>query len=106
MFSGDTRPCEAVVKAAQGATLLVHEATFEDGLEGEAVTKKHSTVSDAVTTGIKVWRVGGCMRVHCMSVCCNECVLYECVHCLWNEQRLWITSRTMSAHRLGVTAPS
>ncbi len=54
VFSGDTRPCAAVEEAAQGATLLVHEATFEDGLEDEAVTKRHSTVSDAVATGTKV----------------------------------------------------
>ena len=29
-YSGDTKPCEALVKAGQDATLLVHEATLED----------------------------------------------------------------------------
>ena len=29
-YSGDTKPCEALVKAGQGATLLVHEATLDD----------------------------------------------------------------------------
>ena len=29
----------------------MHEATFEDGLEGEALAKNHSTTSDAVSTG-------------------------------------------------------
>src|SRR5207247_5127123 len=28
VFTGDTRPCAAVVDAAQGADLLIHEATF------------------------------------------------------------------------------
>lgn len=54
VFSGDTRPCDAVVDAAKGATLLVHEATFEDALKEDAETKRHSTVSEAVATGEKV----------------------------------------------------
>jgi ribonuclease Z len=33
-FSGDTRPCEAMVRLAQGADLLIHECTFpEEALE-------------------------------------------------------------------------
>lgn len=28
-FSGDTRPCQNLVQAGAGCTLLVHEATFE-----------------------------------------------------------------------------
>ena len=47
-FSGDTVRCPALVEAAKGAHLLVHEATFEDGLEGEAAAKRHSTTGDAV----------------------------------------------------------
>ena len=50
-FSGDTRRCPALELAARGSHLLVHEATFEDGLEGEALAKNHSTTSDAVSTG-------------------------------------------------------
>lgn len=30
--SGDTRPCRRLVQAGRGATLLLHEATFEDAL--------------------------------------------------------------------------
>lgn len=48
VFSGDTRPCDAVVSAARGATLLVHEATFEDELAADAVAKRHSTLSEAL----------------------------------------------------------
>lgn len=62
-FSGDTRPCDAFVRlgekprfasgriflrflrlmmlAGRDATLLIHEATLEDGLEQEAVEKRH-----------------------------------------------------------------
>ena len=32
VFSGDTRPCAALATAGRGATLLVHEATFEPAL--------------------------------------------------------------------------
>ncbi|GBF96657.1 hypothetical protein Rsub_09290 [Raphidocelis subcapitata] len=48
VFSGDTRPCPAVVDAARGATLLIHEATFEDELASDAEAKRHSTLSEAL----------------------------------------------------------
>lgn len=47
-FAGDTRPCQNVVTAAQGATLLIHEATFEDELQDEAIAKRHSTTAEAL----------------------------------------------------------
>ncbi|MEW5319933.1 MAG: hypothetical protein WDW38_011045 [Sanguina aurantia] len=53
VFSGDTRPCESVVEAARDATLLVHEATFEDELENEAYKKRHSTTGEAVGVATK-----------------------------------------------------
>lgn len=58
VFSGDTRPCEATVAAAKGATLLVHEATFEDDMRGEAIAKRHSTTAEAVDVGMRAgaWR--------------------------------------------------
>lgn len=46
--TGDTRPCQAVIDAAKDATLLVHEATFEDELQDEAIAKKHSTTAEAL----------------------------------------------------------
>lgn len=49
VFSGDTQKCANVIAAARQATLLVHEATFEDHLRSDADYKKHSTISDAVT---------------------------------------------------------
>lgn len=51
VFSGDTRPCDAVNEAAKDATLLIHEATFEDELLEEAEAKKHSTTKEAVMAG-------------------------------------------------------
>ena len=40
-----------MTEAARGATVLVHEATFEDGMEEDAVKKRHSTVGEAVKVG-------------------------------------------------------
>ncbi|KFK38979.1 hypothetical protein AALP_AA3G184300 [Arabis alpina] len=51
VYSGDTRPCPQMVEASQGATVLVHEATFEDALVEEAVAKNHSTTKEAIDVG-------------------------------------------------------
>ena len=48
VYSGDCRPSDALVRVGHGADLLVHEATFENGMEEEAVLKMHSTVSEAI----------------------------------------------------------
>ena len=48
VYSGDTRPCPALVEAGKNATLLLHEATLEDGMVAEAEEKKHCTVSEAL----------------------------------------------------------
>ena len=52
VYSGDTRPCAALVAAARDATVLIHEATFEDDLLEDAVKKRHSTTSEAIQTGV------------------------------------------------------
>jgi ribonuclease Z len=36
----DTRPCQALEAAGSGATLLIHEATFENSLQSEAKFKQ------------------------------------------------------------------
>ncbi|MBN3304556.1 RNZ2 protein, partial [Amia calva] len=54
VFSGDTMPCDALVKMGKGATLLIHEATLEDGMEEEAVEKRHSTTSQAIGIGMNM----------------------------------------------------
>ena len=48
VYSGDTRPCPALVEAGKNATLLLHEATLEDGMVCEAEEKRHCTVSEAL----------------------------------------------------------
>jgi ribonuclease Z len=48
VYSGDCRPSRQLAAVALGADLLIHEATFEDGMEAEAVLKRHSTVGEAL----------------------------------------------------------
>ncbi|CAJ0601391.1 unnamed protein product [Cylicocyclus nassatus] len=54
VFSGDTKPCDLLVNEGLDAELLVHEATFEDGHEADALKKKHSTMGQAVEVGRKM----------------------------------------------------
>lgn len=54
VFSGDTMPCDALVDIGKNATLLIHEATLEDGMEDEAFEKRHSTTSQAIGIGMKM----------------------------------------------------
>ncbi|XP_041015141.1 tRNase Z TRZ3, mitochondrial [Juglans microcarpa x Juglans regia] len=51
VYSGDTRPCPELIEASRGATVLIHEATFEDGMHEEAVARNHSTTKEAVEVG-------------------------------------------------------
>lgn len=43
VYSGDTRPCENVVKISKGASLLIHDGTFLE----EELTKGHADVKQA-----------------------------------------------------------
>ncbi|MED6204816.1 tRNAse Z trz4, mitochondrial [Stylosanthes scabra] len=51
VYSGDTRPCPELIEAARGATVLIHEATFEEAMVEEAIAKNHSTTSEAIEMG-------------------------------------------------------
>ena len=51
-YSGDCRPSSAFVKIGRNSTVLLHEATFDDELQGDAEAKKHSTTSEAIAVGV------------------------------------------------------
>lgn len=50
-YSGDCRPSKHFAEMGKDSTLLIHEATFQDDLRGQAVAKKHSTISEAIAVG-------------------------------------------------------
>lgn len=50
-YSGDSKPCDALVELGADSTLLIHEATMEDELVDDALAKQHSTVSQAIEQG-------------------------------------------------------
>jgi len=50
VYTGDTRPSENLVKLAENADLLIHEATFDDELMERAMEDGHSTPSMAAET--------------------------------------------------------
>jgi ribonuclease Z len=47
VYSGDTAPCDSVKELSENATLLIHESTFGDDLEGKALETNHSSASQA-----------------------------------------------------------
>ncbi|XP_062230438.1 tRNase Z TRZ3, mitochondrial-like [Phragmites australis] len=51
VYSGDTRPCPALIDASSDATVLIHEATFEDSMKDEAIARNHSTTKEAIEVG-------------------------------------------------------
>ena len=50
-YSGDCRPSKRFAEIGAGSTVLIHEATFDDELQGDAHAKKHSTTSEAIGVG-------------------------------------------------------
>lgn len=50
-YSGDCRPSNHFAKIGTDSTVLIHEATFDDELQGDAKAKKHSTTSEALGIG-------------------------------------------------------
>lgn len=47
VYSGDSAAGEEIIEAAQGADLLIHEATFDKAHKTEALERLHSTAGDA-----------------------------------------------------------
>ena len=50
VYSGDTRPCPSLVRAAKDATLLIHEATYLEQQQDKAEEHMHSTATGAVAS--------------------------------------------------------
>ncbi|CAO2652630.1 Nn.00g009130.m01.CDS01 [Neocucurbitaria sp. VM-36] len=53
-YSGDCRPSYHFSKIGLDTTVLIHEATFDDELQGDAKAKKHSTTSEALGIGAQM----------------------------------------------------
>jgi len=51
VYSGDSEPCKAMVRASKNAHLLIHEATFENEKLEQAKAKRHSTIGQAIEIG-------------------------------------------------------
>ncbi|KAJ3220632.1 Zinc phosphodiesterase ELAC protein 2 [Clydaea vesicula] len=54
VFSGDCRPSESLITIGVGAEILIHEATFEDEMIEEAISKRHSTIGEAIDVALKM----------------------------------------------------
>lgn len=50
-YSGDTRPAPELIAAGKDCSLLIHEATLEDGELDMAIAKGHSTFGEAIRVG-------------------------------------------------------
>jgi ribonuclease Z len=53
VYTGDTKPCEAVIRIAKGADLLIHDATFAEEDEGKAHTDVKQAARIAKEAGVK-----------------------------------------------------
>ncbi|KAK5579759.1 hypothetical protein RB653_009445 [Dictyostelium firmibasis] len=50
-YSGDTRPCKFLSEIGKNSCVQIHEATFEDEKQMDAISKRHSTVGEALEVG-------------------------------------------------------
>jgi len=62
-FSGDTKPCQALIDAGQDADLLIHEASLGPEETELAETKGHSTIDQAIQVALKM-KAKNCVLNH------------------------------------------
>ena len=60
VYSGDTRPCDSVVKLAEGADVLIHDSMFGEDMADRALEDGHSTASQAA----EVARRAGVLKLY------------------------------------------
>ncbi|RMZ76400.1 hypothetical protein DV737_g4835, partial [Chaetothyriales sp. CBS 132003] len=53
-YSGDCRPSARFCRIGHASDVLIHEATFDDEMEGDALAKKHCTVSEALGVALRM----------------------------------------------------
>jgi len=53
IYSGDTRPCEAVLEASRDADLLIHDGSFADEMADWAVESMHSTAGEVAALAME-----------------------------------------------------
>ena len=76
VYSGDTRPCDALIMLARDADVLIHEATFDDELAEKADENGHSTPSQAALIAQKA-NVKRLVLTHISSRYSNGQILQE-----------------------------
>jgi len=62
-YSGDCRPSPSFAVIGRDSHLLIHEATFEDEMRGEALAKKHSTTGEALSIASQM-SAKACLLTH------------------------------------------
>jgi len=63
VFSGDCRPSQSLINNGSDCDLLIHEATFDDDNELDALKKRHCTVSEALSVA-RLMRAKHCILTH------------------------------------------
>ena len=53
-YSGDCRPSDQFCQIGIDSDVLIHEATFDDEMQGDALAKKHSTTSEALGVALRM----------------------------------------------------
>jgi len=97
VYAGDTRPTEDVVRAAENADLLIHEATLAGELKEYADNVGHSTASEAAQIARKA-RVVKLILTHISSRYANATPLLE-------EARLIFRNTSIAEDLLQVEVP-